>query len=95
MAYIAGRLISGKSSSAVYDYSERGYTSYTGTVDTHAVSVYRHRVDNQGGAHPDHAEYANYHEYGPGSAAARPSCLTSNRAFQQFSLLDSRVQRSE
>ncbi len=40
VAYIAGRLISGKSSSSVYDYSEGEYCNFSGTVSEGGVSVF-------------------------------------------------------
>lgn len=40
IAYIGGRLISGKRSSAIYDYSGGGYTSIDGSVTSSNVDVY-------------------------------------------------------
>lgn len=42
VAYVAGRLISGKQSSSVYDYSEGGHRSMSGQVTHDHVSVYDH-----------------------------------------------------
>lgn len=40
VAYIAGRLVSGKSSSAIYDYQVGNHSSFSGSVDGNRVSVY-------------------------------------------------------
>lgn len=40
IAYIAGRLISGKPSSSVYDYTEGGHVSFSGTVSQSSISVF-------------------------------------------------------
>lgn len=40
IAYIAGRLVSGRDSSAVYDYSQGRYINVAGSVTGSAVSIY-------------------------------------------------------
>ena len=47
VAYIAGRLVSGKHASCVYDYSQRRYVSIGGNVDRTHVGAF----DYQRGAH--------------------------------------------
>jgi hypothetical protein len=41
VAYIAGRLISGRQGSSIYDYSGTGYTHFSGTVGNN-VAIYDH-----------------------------------------------------
>jgi hypothetical protein len=40
IAYIAGRAISGKTASSVYDYGEGGHHSFSGSVSAAAANVY-------------------------------------------------------
>jgi hypothetical protein len=40
VAYIAGRLVSGRSSSSVYDYSQSKHTAIAGTVTNRQVAIY-------------------------------------------------------
>ena len=40
VAYVAGRVVSGKSASGIYDYSQRGHRSVDGTVTMDRVNVY-------------------------------------------------------
>jgi hypothetical protein len=40
IAYIAGRAISGKTTSSVYDYGEGGHHSFSGAVSAVAANVY-------------------------------------------------------
>jgi hypothetical protein len=40
VAYIAGRAISGKQSSAIYDFEESGYFNFSGTVSASEANVY-------------------------------------------------------
>jgi hypothetical protein len=40
VAYVAGRLISGKESSSIYDFSEKDYTSLGGPVSPASVNVF-------------------------------------------------------
>jgi hypothetical protein len=40
VAYIAGRVISGKAASSVYDYAEGRHQSFSGTVSSDAANVY-------------------------------------------------------
>lgn len=41
-AYLAGRLISSKDSTAVYDYQKCAYFSFSGSVDIHSFNFYDH-----------------------------------------------------
>jgi hypothetical protein len=40
VAYIAGRAISGKTVSSVYDYAEGGHHNFSGTVSSDSANVY-------------------------------------------------------
>jgi len=51
VAYVAGRLVSGKESSSVYDFAEKDYTSLGGSISPSSVNVfdYTHNCNFSGG----------------------------------------------
>src|ERR1044072_2008472 len=65
-AYTAGVLLSGRRSSAIYDYSEGGYRQISGTVGPGHVNVYDHQdlcpVSGSGTA-----TYLSLYHYGEGA----------------------------
>jgi hypothetical protein len=52
LAYIAGRLASGKRSSSVYDYGESRHVSFSGNVSTERVSVFDYEQNCHVGGRP-------------------------------------------
>src|SRR5260370_24568435 len=42
IAYVAGRLLSGKETTSIYDYSQSKHILFSGTVNQQAVNVYDH-----------------------------------------------------
>jgi hypothetical protein len=61
VAYIAGRLVSGADSGAVYDYSEGRYVNFSGQVTPQNVNVYDYDEGNFVGGNP-----ASLYHYGDG-----------------------------
>ena len=60
VAYIAGRLVSGARSSAVYDYATGSYFQISGSVSDNHVSIYDYgRGCHVGGSTPSLYDYGN------------------------------------
>jgi hypothetical protein len=60
VAYIAGRLVSGREATAVYDYSERRYVHFSGEVSEDAANVYDYEERcHIGGSLPSLFHYGN------------------------------------
>jgi hypothetical protein len=63
VAYVAGRLVGGKTSSAIYDYSRSMYVKFGGDVRPGRVQIYDYE-DSSHIAGNGSAEYINLFHYG-------------------------------
>ena len=61
VAYVAGSLISGRSSSSVYDYSQGKHISISGSVDARAVNIYDHDQGCNFGGNGSNGDFSLYH----------------------------------
>jgi hypothetical protein len=66
IAYIAGRLISGRHSSSVYDYARSKFINFSGTVQSGRVQVFDHETGNHFVGSGSEASI-NLFEYGRGA----------------------------
>jgi hypothetical protein len=65
VAYVAGRLVTGKSSGGVYDYGQGRHVSISGRVDSNQVAVHDYATGSSFGGSGARGQFNLYH-YGYG-----------------------------